>query len=147
MANGSAVELISDNDHEKFLTFERRNNANGTRVVTDVYRPSRSQWTLRSVSGGGQWDFNFVNRPTGKCIDVDNGRWAQNGDALNEWDCEGQTSQVFTTFSWGEEPGTWMIKQKNTDLCANTTGATPRHLVLSTCYQATLSERFLPHFY
>lgn len=147
VANGSVVELTSDSDHEKYLTFERGSNANGTHLVSDTWNPSKSQWKLRSVPGAGKYDFNFVNRSTGKCIDVDNGRFAKMGDGLNEWDCEGQTSQVFSIYYWGEEPGTWLIKQKNTDLCVNTTGAKPRVISLWTCADGTPSQRFLPHFY
>lgn len=140
---GSVVDLVNDTNSGSFLGFERRSSANGTRVVAGAYDARASLWTMRHAAGGGEWDFNIVNNATGKCVDVDGGPSASDGSPLSEWDCQGRSSQVFTVFRWAEEPGAWMIKQKNTNLCADNAGI----LVLHTCYASTPSERFLPHFH
>lgn len=146
-ANGSVVDLISDSDHAKFIGFEARSSANGTRVITDSYDAQGSLWTLRRPPGGGQFEFNLVNNGSGKCIDVYGGPDAKSGNYLNEWDCLGQASQVFSLHYWDEEPGTWEIVQKSTGLCVDTMGTQPKYLALYACTENSPNQHFMPHYF
>ncbi|MGW3633470.1 RICIN domain-containing protein [Streptomyces sp. NPDC005122] len=145
---GDIVDLISDSDHEKFLGFEDDSSANGTRIDVEPYKPGRSQWILRQAAGGGQFDFNFVNVATGKCMDVYHGIYSVAGDPLDEYDCLGIPSQVFTLYYWPGEPGTWEIVNKSTGLYVDTQGINPRYLALwDTAVATAPNEHFLPHFF
>ncbi|MEV7415511.1 endonuclease/exonuclease/phosphatase family protein [Streptomyces sp. NPDC089919] len=139
-AAGAVVNLISDNDHERFIGFEGRSSEDGTRVVSDSYDANGSKWTLRNAVGYGSTSFYIVNNATGKCIDV-------NGDKLVEWKCQGQSTAIFMISPWPEEPGTWSLLNVTSRLCVDTMGSSPKYLGLYKCTTKSPNQRFLPHFY
>ncbi len=142
-AAGAVVDLISDSDHSKFIGFEGRSSANGTRVITDTYDANGSKWTLRSAPFSSA-NFYIVNNATGKCLDVGDPR---SGGSLMEWDCGDRHSAVFSISGWPEEPGTWMIEHMNTHLCVDTMGSPTKYLALFKCTNRSPNQRFIPHFF
>ncbi|MEU1509906.1 endonuclease/exonuclease/phosphatase family protein [Kitasatospora sp. NPDC005748] len=139
-ANGAVVNLISDNDHEKFIGFEGRSSANNTRVVSESYDANGSKWTLEHAAGFGSQSFFIRNNLTNKCMDTISGN-------LVEWDCVGQKSAIFLLNTWDEEPGTYKLFNINYGLCVDTMGSNPKHLGLYKCTPKSPNQRFIPHFY
>ncbi|MFE0045911.1 RICIN domain-containing protein [Streptomyces albireticuli] len=142
---GAVFSLATDRDSRRFVQVAAGNTANGTRIISGEYGPG-VVWELRKASTG-KADYNFVNRTTGKCMDVYGGPNPGKDAYLNQWDCVGQSSAVFTIYHTDYEPGAWEIKHKNTQLCVDTMGDSPRYLGLYACSTRAINQHYIPNFY
>ena len=61
--------------------------------------------------------YNIKNMSTGKCLDLNRGPGAGNGDYVNEWDCLGQSTQQWDPFPWPGDPGAVGIYNPKTHDC------------------------------
>ncbi|ROQ73045.1 Cytolethal distending toxin subunit B precursor [Streptomyces sp. ADI92-24] len=146
LAAEDVVSLISDSNHDQYLGFEGGSSANGTRVVAEKNLTKRSQWTMRQAPGGGNSEYIFVNNSTGNCMDLYYGTLSKAGDLVSEYPCKGLPSQTFKIYYWGEEPGTWKIQNKYTQLCVDTMGSGIRYLALWACTKGAVNQHFSPRY-
>ncbi|TMK45715.1 MAG: hypothetical protein E6G66_12570, partial [Actinobacteria bacterium] len=87
---------------ERILDVYNGNTANGTHIITyDPNGGGNQKFTFVPTSGG----YNIKNMSTGKCLDLNRGPSAGNGDYVNEWDCLGQSTQQWRVFPWPGDPG------------------------------------------
>ena len=115
-AAGYSIGSYSNHgSQERIIDVYQNNSSNGTHIIT--YDPN----------GGGNQKFTFVprsdgyynikNMSTGKCLDLNKGPGAGNGDYVNEWDCLGQSTQQWDPFPWPGDPGAVGIYNLKTHDC------------------------------
>jgi hypothetical protein len=101
-------------DQERILDVYNNNSANGTHIITyDPLGGGNQKFTFVPTFGG----YNIKNMSTGKCLDLNGGPGAGNGDYVNEWDCLGQSTQRWGVFPWPGDPGAVGIYNVKTNNC------------------------------
>jgi hypothetical protein len=115
-AAGFSIGSYSNrSDQERILDVYNNNSANGTHIITyDPLGGGNQKFTFVPTYGGG---YNIKNMSTGKCLDLDKGPRAGNGDYVNEWDCLGQSTQRWGVFPWPGDPGAVGIYNLTTNNC------------------------------
>ncbi|BFU42468.1 RICIN domain-containing protein [Krasilnikovia sp. MM14-A1004] len=109
-------------DGERVADVPGGNSANGTRI--DLWDPNYgSNQNYHMVRARDNSSLNIVNNATGKCLDLEGGTEARAGSYVNEWDCQGQSTQ-----SWGisqdpHRPDEMVIKNVSTGLCLDDPGS------------------------
>jgi cytolethal distending toxin subunit B len=120
-AAGFSIGSYSNHgDQERIVDIYRGDSGNGTHVIT--YDPN----------GGGNQAFTFAPTPdghytirnisTGKCLDLNKGPNAGNGDYVNEWDCQGQYTQEWDFGIWRPDGGALGIYNIKTNDCLDVLG-------------------------
>jgi cytolethal distending toxin subunit B len=102
-AAGYSIGSYSNHgNQERIVDVYNGNTANGTHIITyDPNSGGNQKFTFVPTSGG----YNIKNLSTGKCLDLNRGTGARNGDYVNEWDCLGQSTQRWSVFPWPGDPG------------------------------------------
>jgi cytolethal distending toxin subunit B len=114
-AAGFSIGSYSNrSDQERILDVYNNNSANGTHIITyDPLGGGNQKFTFVPTFGG----YNIKNISTGKCLDLNKGPYAGNGDYVNEWDCLGQSTQRWGVFPWPGDPGAVGIRNLKTNDC------------------------------
>ena len=112
-----------NNSGERILDVYGNQSGNGTHIITyDPHNSGNQKFTF--VPAGGY--YNIKNMSTGKCLDLNRGPNAGNGDYVNEWDCLGQSTQRWNVYPWPGDPGAVRItnvdKRDCLDVFRNGTG-------------------------
>jgi hypothetical protein len=103
-AAGFSIGSYSNRGYqERIVDVYNNNSGNGTHIITyDPNGGGNQKFTFVPTSSGY---YNIKNMSTGKCLDLNRGPSAGNGDYVNEWDCLGQSTQLWAFFPWRDEPG------------------------------------------
>jgi cytolethal distending toxin subunit B len=114
-AAGFSIGSYSNHGYqERIVDVYNNNSANGTHIITyDPNGGGNQKFTFVPTFGG----YNIKNMSTGKCLDLNRGPSAGNGDYVNEWDCLGQSTQQWGVFPWPGDPGAVGIYNVKTRDC------------------------------
>lgn len=123
-AAGLPVSIGSYSNHgngERILDIYENQSANGTHVITYDPNGGRNQlFTLVPVGSNGNYNLRSVS--TGKCVDLNRGTGAREGDYVNEWDCQGQSTQIWQFRVWPDDPGAAAVYNPYKNMCLDVLG-------------------------
>jgi hypothetical protein len=114
-AAGYSIGSYSNHgSQERLVDVYNGNTANGTHIITyDPNGGGNQKFAFVPASSG----YNIKNLSTGKCLDLNRGPSAGNGDYVNEWDCLGQSTQQWGVSAWPGDPGAVGIYNLKTRDC------------------------------
>lgn len=102
-------------DQERIVDIFNDETANGTHVIVyDNHNGGNQHFDFVPTADG---HYNLRNQETGKCLDLNRGTGARAGDYVNEWDCQGQTTQNWDVEYWTSDPGAAAISNTYTGWC------------------------------
>lgn len=136
------IRLVSDGNDGRAIDVKESSRQNGAQIITYDFTGNLNEvWRARPAAGN---NWNLVSNLTNKCIDVELGADAKVGSRLNQWDCQGQRSQEFRFWSWGDDYGSHVLIHPATNLCVDITGrGNGTRLALNRCDISDAGEKFI----
>jgi hypothetical protein len=111
---GSASN-VADAGGGRVLDDEGISYSNGAHIVT--YTPNGGANQSWHAVSNGDGTYELVNKASGKCMDVNWGQYAGNGEYANQWDCQGQATQRFAITPYPDNPNQFQIRQVSSGRC------------------------------
>lgn len=117
------VSIGSYSNHggsERILDIYQNESGNGTHVIT--YDPNGGRNQLFNLVPAGWNGYTIRSVSTGKCVDLDHGPNARESDFVNEWDCQGQSTQIWRFYGWPDDPGAVLVYNPSKNMCLDVLG-------------------------